>query len=58
MVRVSLECAPWLYARGVPASREANVLHLLTRWCCPRRALHWGNVAPGRNLPLTRSWRP
>jgi hypothetical protein len=32
------------------------MLRLLTRFACPRRALHWGNVAPGRNLPLTRSW--
>jgi hypothetical protein len=31
------------------------MLRLLARFACPRRALQWGNVAPGRNHPLTRS---
>jgi hypothetical protein len=34
------------------------MLRLMARFACPRRALHWGNVAPGRNHPLTHSWRP
>jgi hypothetical protein len=32
------------------------MLRLLSSLACPRRALRWGNVAPGRNHPLTRSW--